>query len=83
MDDTFLLFSSPNHVPLFLYYFNSRRPNIQFMSETEEQNKIPILDVHVTKKNNFLPLQSTVNLNSQTLLQSSILQSLYSISEIW
>ena len=44
VDDTFLIFKSPSHVPLVLKYLNSKHPNIEFTSDTESDNKLPFLD---------------------------------------
>ena len=48
VDDTFLVFKSPSHVPRFLEYINSQHQNIEFTSEVESENKLPFLDVMVT-----------------------------------
>ena len=47
VDDTFLVFKSPSHVPLFLGYINSKHQNIEFTSEVESDDKLPFLDVLV------------------------------------
>ena len=53
VDDTFLLFKSPDHVPKFLSYLNSRHGNIKFTSEIEEDGNLAFLDVFVQKENTF------------------------------
>ena len=35
VDDTFVVFKSQDHIPLFLQYLNSKHPHIEFTSETE------------------------------------------------
>ena len=52
IDDTFLVFRSPQHVPLFLDYFNKQHPNINFTSEVENNEKLPFLDIDVMRKDN-------------------------------
>lgn len=49
IDDTFLLFSSPDHIPLFLNYLNSKHRNIEFTCETEQNHKLPFLDINIEK----------------------------------
>ena len=49
VDDTFLLFRSPDHIPQFLEYLNSKHPNIEFTSEKENNNKLSFLDISVEK----------------------------------
>ena len=51
VDDCFLLFSSPDHVPLFLSYLNRQHPNIFFSSELEKNGKLPFLDIEITRSN--------------------------------
>jgi hypothetical protein len=52
VDDTFLLFRSPNHVNQFLDYLNGQHPNIKFTSEIENNNSLNFLDVALTKLTN-------------------------------
>ena len=49
VDDTFLIFKSSSHIPLFLEYFNSRHPNIEFTCDNEIDCKLPFLDMHVER----------------------------------
>lgn len=49
VDDTFLTFKSPDHIPLFLEYLNSKHPNIEFTAELEKDNSLPFLDVYIKK----------------------------------
>ena len=49
VDDTVLVFRSPDHVPLFLNYLNGKHPNIKFTSETEVNHSLPFLDVKITR----------------------------------
>ena len=49
VDDTFLIFASPDHVNPFLNYLNSQHQNIEFTHETERDNKLNFLDVMVQK----------------------------------
>lgn len=55
VDDTFLIFESPQHIPLFLNYLNSKHPNIAFTCDMETDGSIPFLDVLVTRAENRLP----------------------------
>ena len=50
MDDTFLLFSNPEHVRKFFEYINSRHENMKFTYETENDNKLAFLDVLVSRE---------------------------------
>ena len=52
VDDTFLLFSDPSHIPLFLNYLNSQHTNISFTYEKETNNSLNFLDVLVERKDN-------------------------------
>ena len=49
VDDTFLLFKNEAHIPLFLEYLNSKHPNIEFTSDTENENKLPFLDIEINR----------------------------------
>ena len=53
VDDTFLLFSDPSHIPLFLTYLNSQHPNINFTYEMEKDCTLNFLDVTINRKNNY------------------------------
>ena len=53
MDDTFLLFSSQDHVLKFHKYINSRHKNMRFTYEIEKNNSLAFLDVLVTRENTF------------------------------
>ena len=53
MDDTFVLFSSVDHVKKFHKYLNSRHVNMKFTFEVETNNSLPFLDVLVTRETNF------------------------------
>ena len=50
MDDTFVLFSSNDHVKKFHKYLNSRHENMTFTYEVEQNNCLPFLDVLVTRE---------------------------------
>ena len=50
VDDTFLLFSSQSHVKKFLRYLNSRHANMNFTHECEIDDKLPFLDVLVSRE---------------------------------
>ena len=52
VDDTFLLFRSPEHIMPFLKYLNSQHNNIQFTHDSEQNNALPFLDVFVKKEGN-------------------------------
>ena len=53
MDDTFLLFSSENHVLKFHKYINSRHKNMTFTYEIEANNSLAFLDVLITRGETF------------------------------
>ena len=48
IDDTFILFKCPSHVPLFLDFLNSRHPSIEFTVDIERNHSLSFLDVTVT-----------------------------------
>ena len=50
VDDTFVLFSSEDHVKKFDKYLNSRHNNMSFKYEVEKNNHLPFLDVSVTRE---------------------------------
>ena len=52
MDDTFVLFSSEDHVKKFHKYLNSRHENMNFTFECEKNNCLPFLDVLVSRTDN-------------------------------
>ena len=52
IDDTFMLFKSRDHVPLFLNYLNNKHPNIKFTHEVEDNYKLIFLDIMVYRINN-------------------------------
>lgn len=49
VDDIFVLFESPDHLPLFVDYMNSRHCNMKFTSESETNNSFNFLDVNITR----------------------------------
>ena len=49
IDNCFMVFRSKNHVPLFLDYFNSQHANISFTCETENDGKLPFLDILIER----------------------------------
>ncbi len=49
VDDTFLMFRDPSHLPLFLEYMNGRHPSIEFTSESQSNGRLSFLDVIVSK----------------------------------
>ena len=52
VDDTFCIFDNKNDAMLFFYFLNSRHPNNKFTFETEENGKLPFLDILITKFSN-------------------------------
>ncbi|XP_057308105.1 uncharacterized protein LOC130645991 [Hydractinia symbiolongicarpus] len=54
VDDVFVLFSSPSHLPLFKDYLNRQHINISFTSECEADKTLPFLDVSVSGMNRSL-----------------------------
>ena len=50
MDDTFLLFSTLGHIKKFFKYINSRHENMLFTYEVENNDKLPFLDILVTRE---------------------------------
>ena len=51
VDDTFLLFRSRDHIPLFLAYLNRQHPNINFTCEVESNCQLSFLDITITRTN--------------------------------
>ena len=56
MDDTFVLFSSSDHVLKFHKYINSHHKNMTFTYEIEENNSLAFLDVLVAHEEKFAHL---------------------------
>ncbi len=52
VDDMFIIFKSPDYVPLFLKCLNSQYENNKFTSEIEEYGTLSFLDIEITKSNN-------------------------------
>ena len=50
VDEIFVLFRKPDHVPLFAEYMSSRHNNINFSFETENNGKLPFLDINVFRE---------------------------------
>ena len=50
VDDTFLIFRSPDHINLFLNYLNSKHENIEFTCDTEIDKTLPFLDINITRE---------------------------------
>ena len=42
------IFQSKEQVTLFLYYLNSKHPNVQFTHELENNGSLPFLDINIT-----------------------------------
>ena len=51
VDDCFLWFRSPNHIPLFFDFLNHQYFNIKFTSEIESNSTLLFLDVKITLSN--------------------------------
>ena len=49
VDDTFILFKSIQHAPLFLDFLNKQHKSIKFTSELEKNNSISFLDIKICK----------------------------------
>ena len=49
VDDCFVIFRSHDHVTPFLNYLNSQHKNIKFTHESEQNNKLPFLDIFIEK----------------------------------
>jgi len=52
VDDTFLVFSSPNQIHEFLQYLNTRHANIEFTAEVESNRELAFLDIQVRNLDN-------------------------------
>ena len=52
IDDTFLLFRDPAHIPKFLVYINSCHASIQFTCGFENNNQLNFLDICISRYNN-------------------------------
>ena len=50
VDDIFVLFKSSDHLKRFQSYLNSSHVSMSFTIETEQNNKIPFLDVNVIRE---------------------------------
>ena len=49
VDDLFLVFDNPNDIEYVYQIFNSIHPNLKFTKEEENKEKLPFLDVLITK----------------------------------
>ena len=49
VDDIFVLFKDESHLELFKAYFNTQHSNMNFTSESEQDNALPFLDVYVSR----------------------------------
>ena len=49
VDDTFLLFWDESHIDMFQQYLNQQHNNIKFTVEKEKDDRLPFLDVEVTR----------------------------------
>ena len=58
VDDTFILFKSHDHINQFLTYLNSKHNNIKFTCEIEKENKLPFLDISISKTNDSFKTDS-------------------------
>ena len=54
VDDTFLLFKDPLHIPKFQAYLNNKHENIKFTVEHENEGKLPFLDVLLSRHGNTI-----------------------------
>jgi len=52
VDDTLLLFRSPEHINKFLEYLNNKHPNIKFICDVENNGSLPFLDVNISRNDN-------------------------------
>ena len=53
--DTFVVLKNKTKLSLILETLNSQQPRIKLTYEEESNNRLPFLDVQVTKKNSKLP----------------------------
>ena len=51
VDDTFVTFNRQEAAFKFLKFINNKHPNIKFTMDTEQDNKLPFLDLLITKEN--------------------------------
>ena len=49
VDAIFVVFGSRDHVKKFVYYMNTKHPNICFTSELEDQNSFSFLDIKIVR----------------------------------
>ena len=49
IDDTFILFKDPSHIPKFREYLNKQHPNIQFTSEVENNRILNFMDISIKR----------------------------------
>ena len=52
VDDIFCIFENENDALQFFHYINQQQPNIKFTYETEKNEKLPFLDILITKHSN-------------------------------
>ena len=70
MDDTFLLFSSMENIKQFFRYINSRHNKMTFTYEVGTDNKLPFLDILVTREATTF----TTNIYKKNYFQRSLNQ---------
>ena len=54
VDDIFVLFSSKEHLQLFLDYMNKQQKCLKFTSEAEYDNSFSFLDIKITPHNQHI-----------------------------
>nr|XP_027229208.1 uncharacterized protein LOC113820983 [Penaeus vannamei] len=52
VDNTLLLFRSPEHINKFLEYLNNKHPNIKFTCDVENNGSLPFLDINISRNDN-------------------------------
>ena len=51
IDDTFILFKDPGHIPKFKEYLNKQHPNIEFTSDIEKDGILNFMDIRIERNN--------------------------------
>ena len=52
IDDTFILFKKPSHVPKFKDHLNRQHPNIEFTFDVENNNILNFMDISIERNSN-------------------------------
>ena len=79
IDDTFILFKNPRHIPKFRDYLNQQHPNIEFTSELETDCILNFMDISIKRNQNGSFTTSVFRKSTFTGLATNYLSSVPNI----